>query len=728
MSAAITNSKIVSALVGLRGLLVLILLTLVNQVVDIQISTIGASAVAFAAMWLGTLIAFSRSSDKALLRNFGLAVAGVYFLPLLLSLTPSGSSFITLLPYRLVHSAQTYLTAALFFAASSVIYWRRPAWAFVELLGIGCSLIGFLSPHQEFHYNRPTYINSLAWGFGVTEVTVFLGLGSVAAILGGLYLYLSAAPSRPIAPDPTPPNNVVSGENRILSSILALAACAAIFIFSILGAKSYFVSAASGRVSGGVGEASSEGETPLGFHSALGTSSQPAAVVRLEGDYKDNPFAPMMYMRESALSELSGNEYLIASRRYDTDVPMTPPSAPYSINPDNSLKDRVPVVQSIYLLSDQKLSFSIDYPESIAILQNPDQSRFRGAFRAHSLALTTPITRESLRGFKVGDPRWDAETKAHYLKAHHDARYANMAYQITAQAGAITDIEKAFAIADYLTEATTYTLTPNHEVKPGEDPVAPYLFGDLRGYCVHFAHAMVHMYRALGIPARIGTGYLTDLSQSRDGHILLRMSDRHAWSEIYIESLGWVPFDIKPQKVESHGNTDVDMKLLEELMQKLEPGKEILPDKLTENEKAFDAFRPRISPRTAGIILILVLLLANGVKVYLRNGWRAAKNPDTRAELGFRALASLLHDYGERRLPGETREEFRARLRTKYGADLLPFVQIGNALRYGGAAGRDFGADDIRTVHATINRGLVGRCVSWLNPASLTNFVLGGTW
>jgi transglutaminase-like putative cysteine protease len=598
----------------------------------------------------------------------------------------------------------------------------------VELVAAVVALIAFLSPHQEFHYNRPTFINSIAWSFGVTEVTVFLGLGSLATLLGGLYLYLSASPSRPIAPDISPPNVVVAGRGRLLKTIAALATSALVFFGLILGAKGYFVSAASGRVSGGVGEATSEGETPLGFHSALGTSSQPAAMVRLEGDYKDNPFAPMLYMRESALSELSGNEYLIASRRYDTDVPMTPPTAPYTINPDTSLKDRVPVAQSVYLLSNQKLSFSIDYPESIAMLQNPDPARFRSAFRAHSLALTTPISREGLRGVKVGDPRWDADTRAHYLNPHKDARYANMAYQISADAGAITDIEKAFAIADYLTEATTYTLTPNHEVKPGEDPVAPYLFGDLRGYCVHFAHAMVHMYRALGIPARIGTGYLTDLNQARDGHILLRMSDRHAWSEIYIESLGWVAFDIKPQKVESHGNTDVDMKLLEELMQKLDPGKEILPDKLTENERAFDAFRPRISGKAIVILLASLLTILGAIKFYLRRSWKFSTSAEISAERGYRALASLLEDYGERRRTGETREEFRQRICSKYSTDLLPFIQVGNALRYGGAAGRDFSIGDIEMIHSKVGVSRLKKLVALISPASITTFISGGSW
>ena len=37
---------------------------------------------------------------------------------------------------------------------------------------------------------------------------------------------------------------------------------------------------------------------------------------------------------------------------------------------------------------------------------------------------------------------------------------------------------------------------------------AAFLFGNFTGYCVHSAHASVYLWRSLGLPARIGTGYL----------------------------------------------------------------------------------------------------------------------------------------------------------------------------------------------------------------------------
>src|SRR5690606_26724776 len=62
-----------------------------------------------------------------------------------------------------------------------------------------------------------------------------------------------------------------------------------------------------------------------------------------------------------------------------------------------------------------------------------------------------------------------------------------------------------------------------------------FLFGDLTGYCVHFAHAAVFLMRAVGVPARVGTGYaLPEANRQGGSALLLRNSDQHAWPEVYL--------------------------------------------------------------------------------------------------------------------------------------------------------------------------------------------------
>jgi hypothetical protein len=240
-------------------------------------------------------------------------------------------------------------------------------------------------------------------------------------------------------------------------------------------------------------------------------------------------------------------------------------------------------------------------------------------------------------------------------------RYSQLAQEVTKNAS--TEIGKVEAITQYLSKTAIYTLTPRHEVKPDEDPVAPFLFGDHRGYCVHFAHAIVYMARSLRIPARIGTGYLTDLSQAKDGHVLLRMSDRHAWAETFVTGIGWVPFDVQPEQVESHAETQVDAKLLEELMGVLEPGEEILPSDSIKNEAGVSEPEEFWVPSRNQLLVVFLSFVVAGFlgKLILRHAWRLAPTRRLTVKWGYIGLASQLYDLGISRQFGETRTEFAAR-------------------------------------------------------------------
>ena len=60
-----------------------------------------------------------------------------------------------------------------------------------------------------------------------------------------------------------------------------------------------------------------------------------------------------------------------------------------------------------------------------------------------------------------------------------------------------------------------------------------------RGVCQDFAHIMIAMARAWGMPARYVSGYLYHRgSRDRSG-----ADATHAWVEAYLPSLGWVGFD-----------------------------------------------------------------------------------------------------------------------------------------------------------------------------------------
>lgn len=70
-----------------------------------------------------------------------------------------------------------------------------------------------------------------------------------------------------------------------------------------------------------------------------------------------------------------------------------------------------------------------------------------------------------------------------------------------------------------------------------------YVLFDIRqGYCDYYASAMAVMARALGIPARVVSGYAQG-EWMPDGRYRVRQRDAHTWVEIYFPGFGWVEFE-----------------------------------------------------------------------------------------------------------------------------------------------------------------------------------------
>ena len=88
----------------------------------------------------------------------------------------------------------------------------------------------------------------------------------------------------------------------------------------------------------------------------------------------------------------------------------------------------------------------------------------------------------------------------------------------------------------------------------GEDFVEYFLFESKRGYCAHFASSAVLMLRYLGVPARYAAGYAAapeSFKRNQDGTYSTVILDRqaHAWAEVYLEGIGWVPVEMTPGAV-----------------------------------------------------------------------------------------------------------------------------------------------------------------------------------
>lgn len=614
--------------------------------------------------------------------------------------------------YVFSRSLELYLVIGAMIGVFEWLYRRTESWLTVEGFTIGALAISALAAHRFFRLDTPRTIASIAWDWNANPIGVFIGVGAGLAAIIVLFLAICAKPKASRS-QPIKRKVAISG---------AIFALALISIVAVVAFKLTSIAAGS-RLMNGVGQNNEEGVSPLTFQSALGASNQPAAIVRLEGDYAENPNTPMLYMREDALSEYNGTEMVHAGGAYDTDVISSGPDHVFKAEEDASLLERVPLPHSVYLLADHKIPFAIDFPISLIPLKNPNPGKFKGgAYRVYSQAPVYKL--QDLSHESVGNPNWDEVERQHYLKTNPDPRYQNLAVEITKEV--TNPVERAFSLAAYLSKKSIYTLSPNHEETKG-DLTAPYIFGDFRGYCVHFAHAMVYMLRSVGIPSRIGTGYLTDLSQSKDGHILLRMSDRHAWAEVYVTNKGWVPFDVQPEQVESHGDSEVDQKLLEDLMSQLDPGEEILPKEPAKPEKALEkdmpiawqSYVPRLSE--VAIVLALIFLSLVLLKAFLKYAaWRLPLAPATRVAIGYRAQAMNVADFGLSRIPAETRAEFEQRASKIVSEKPLSLTRALNEIRF------SQGFNEINLAKTSVSlpspRTFLGKLRSALSPFSILRF------
>jgi transglutaminase-like putative cysteine protease len=93
-------------------------------------------------------------------------------------------------------------------------------------------------------------------------------------------------------------------------------------------------------------------------------------------------------------------------------------------------------------------------------------------------------------------------------------------------------IEQLHAICNAVRDRVDYAPGTTHVHTGAAEALA-----DGQGVCADHAHIFIAAARTLGIPARYVTGYLVlDDATSANAH--------HAWAEAYVESLGWIGFDV----------------------------------------------------------------------------------------------------------------------------------------------------------------------------------------
>lgn len=288
-------------------------------------------------------------------------------------------------------------------------------------------------------------------------------------------------------------------------------------------------------------------------------------------------------------------------------------------------------------------------------------------------------------------------------------------YDIVQQAtqGCNTPWQKATALRDYLSSRYAYSLsvqTPPSDV----DFVAWFLLAERQGYCTYFASAMTVLCRMAGLPARYVEGYLAVPDGS--GTAIVTGWNAHAWTEVYLNGVGWVAFDATPGAGDTDASNTPDDSLPPEQQPSpspsptptLTPSPSISPSPSPSPSPEGGAATPTPTPapdaptptpppqdppkqeerRLPWLWLLLMLaalaLLAWRARV-TETAYRAARaGSDTAALLlWWQAITDCTGMLHEARRQDETPLDYAARMQRRLSVPLLSLAEAVSAAQYG---------------------------------------------
>lgn len=116
---------------------------------------------------------------------------------------------------------------------------------------------------------------------------------------------------------------------------------------------------------------------------------------------------------------------------------------------------------------------------------------------------------------------------------------------------AATPIDKMIVVRSYFLSKDEngepnfkYTDNPGIPGLPSANKLTFFLFENKKGYCAYFAGATLFLLRAMGIPSRVATGFLTvDRADKNKGWYWFYEDQAHAWVQAYFPGYGWIDFD-----------------------------------------------------------------------------------------------------------------------------------------------------------------------------------------
>lgn len=632
------------------------------------------------------------------------------------------------------------LTLPSFLFAVRLLAQRHTVASVIEVLAIAFSATYVFIDHRYLNLNHPRFfadwllsqgadpiIVLKAIGVAIMVIAVVMLLRSQGVVKGWISMLLAAAvgllvfflikddpPIQPVAP---PTTALAGGDEEAEAN-------------DDEGGGSGEDGDGEGGGSGG-GDGEGGGEGPTGRRKKDGQSPyknppnrnepQPVALVTFHDDIESKE--GILYFRQQVLSSFNATHLAAdSSGLYDRDVMQTFPLAgPVEAQHKQEAGAHVRVPTSMFLMVDHPQPVALSHAVSLAPRDNPNPRLFVAAYEVVSLMPSTDWSR--LLGRTSGKLDWDDAQRGHYFAQPDDPRYAALADEI------LRDLDprflddslmKALVIKQYLEKEGFYTLKEKYESE--SDPTAAFLFGSMRGYCVHFAHSAAFLFRAVGIASRVAVGYAVDTSRRGTGSSMLILGNQaHAWPEIHLDGIGWVTFDIYPERSDEPPQQIIDQDLAN-----------MLGEIARDDPSGGRASNPDRKPFPWHLLFYGLIALAGAAVVisyvvkFVRRVAPAMVSPASVHRAALRAVTDSLADAGIVRDFGETREHFARRVHNLAPSlTQLTMLHLRAAL---GAPRATHGAQiesesrDIRDLHGRVRRELRTslkwhrRLLAFLNP------------
>ena len=183
---------------------------------------------------------------------------------------------------------------------------------------------------------------------------------------------------------------------------------------------------------------------------------------------------------------------------------------------------------------------------------------------------------------------------AQYLTVPEDAS-ALLAARFPLPTEAMTTAQAREQVLFWVEQTLTYdegTVTAQ-----GDMPYLEYLLTvNPRGYSVQYATLATLLLRCCGVPARYAEGYLLTKMEAEglepNETVVLTQENAHAWAELYLDGVGWIPFDTTPNhknemvyELPPDGSTQGSAELPKDTLQERQNERQELPTQQREQEK-----------------------------------------------------------------------------------------------------------------------------------------------